>query len=184
MRDGMEQGRAAQHPISKRFEDERTIGERLADTIARKIGSWRFLILQTVAVVARVIVNLLAFVRHWDPYPFILLNLLFSVQAAYTGPVLLLSQNRQSERDRAMAEHDFITNQRAEQLVEGLMSEIIRNSRTTLAIARHLDIDLSGMEAYSQKLEVEMETIEQQLSEVEEAVAETEDVRKEERAVG
>lgn len=180
----MDTAHGIQHPISKRFEDERSFGDRLADAIAREVGSWRFLILQTIAVIAWVIINLLAFVSHWDPYPFILLNLLFSVQAAYTGPVLLLSQNRQMEHDRAMAEHDFVTNQRAEKLVEGLMSEIIRNSRTTLAIAQHLDIDLDGMEAYARKIEDEMETIEQQLVEVEEAMEETEDAVSEERAAG
>ncbi|MGH2448025.1 MAG: DUF1003 domain-containing protein, partial [Chloroflexota bacterium] len=126
--------------------------------------------LQTSAVIAWVVLNLLAFIAHWDPYPFILLNLLFSVQAAYTGPVLLLSQNRQAQRDRAMAEHDFATNIRAEKLVEALMSEIIRNSRTTLSIATHLDVDMEKMEAYQEKLDTEMETTEEQLGEVEDAL--------------
>src|SRR5579884_3683863 len=137
-----------QHPVTLRFHEERTFGERLADRAATEIGSWRFLIVQTLAVSAWVLLNLLAFFGRWDPYPFILLNLLFSVQAAYTGPVLLLSQNRQADRDRAMAEHDFVTNQRAEKLIGGLMSEIIRNSRTTLAIAQHLDVDLEYVEEY------------------------------------
>lgn len=166
----MEQRRGPQHPVSQRLERERTFGERLADSVAARIGSWHFLIIQTAAVLAWVILNILAFVQHWDPYPFILLNLLFSVQAAYTGPVLLLSQNRQAERDRAMAEHDFITNQQAEALIEGVMSEVIRNSRTTVAIARHLSVDLSDLERYSDKLEREMVTVEGQLEEVEQAL--------------
>src|SRR5579884_2559816 len=158
------------HPVTRRLQDSRTFGERLADAIAREIGSWRFLILQTIAVIAWVSLNLLAVIGRWDPYPFILLNLLFSVQAAYTGPVLLLSQNRQSQRDREMAEHDFVTNQRAEQLIEGVMSEVLRNSRTTVAIARHLCIDLDDLESYARKLEEEMETVEVQLGEVEDAL--------------
>ncbi|HZU14810.1 MAG TPA: DUF1003 domain-containing protein [Chloroflexota bacterium] len=159
-----------QHPVTLRFHEERTFGERLADRAATEIGSWRFLIVQTLAVSAWVLLNLLAFFGRWDPYPFILLNLLFSVQAAYTGPVLLLSQNRQAERDRAMAEHDYVTNQRAEQLIEGVMSEVLRNSRTTVAIARHLCIDLDDLESYARKLEEEMETVEVQLGEVEDAL--------------
>src|SRR5579884_1418674 len=158
------------HPVTRRLQDSRTFGERLADAIAREIGSWRFLILQTIAVIAWVSLNLLAVIGRWDPYPFILLNLLFSVQAAYTGPVILLSQNRQSQRDREMAEHDFVTNQRAEQLIEGVMSEVLRNSRTTVAIARHLCIDLDDLESYARKLEEEMETVEVQLGEVEDAL--------------
>src|SRR5579884_1840181 len=161
------------HPVTRRLQDSRTFGERLADAIAREIGSWRFLILQTIAVIAWVSLNLLAVIGRWDPYPFILLNLLFSVQAAYTGPVLLLSQNRQSQRDRDMTEHDFVTNQRAEKLVESLMSEIIRNSRTTLAVAKHLNVDVEFLDCYSEKLDRELRNVEQELVEVEDALEET-----------
>lgn len=82
------------HPVSERLRDDRTRGERLADGIAHQIGSWRFLIIQSVGVGLWIALNVLGLVLRWDPYPFVLLNLLFSVQAAYTGPVLLLSQNR------------------------------------------------------------------------------------------
>lgn len=166
----MDESEQLRHPVSQRLQTERTRGERLADAAAAQIGSWRFLIIQTTAVFAWVILNVLAFIGHWDPYPFILLNLLFSVQAAYTGPVLLLSQNRQAERDRAMAEHDFATNTRAEKLIEGVMSEVLRNSRTTVAIARHLSIDMSDLDVYGRKLEEEMESVESELGEVEDAL--------------
>jgi len=76
-------------------------------------GSWRFIIVQTVAVVAWIGINLIAFARHWDPYPFILLNLLFSTQAAYAAPLILLSQNRQADTDRIKAEHDYGVNRLA-----------------------------------------------------------------------
>ena len=83
-----------------------TIGERIADRASAGIGSWRFIIIQTALVILWVIVNLSAWAFQWDPYPFILLNLMFSVQAAYTGPILLLASNRQAKKDRAMAERD------------------------------------------------------------------------------
>src|SRR6266851_6689328 len=97
--------KAHHHPVNQMMVDEASLGERLADTIAAGIGSWRFLIIQTVAVIAWVTLNLVGFINHWDPFPFILLNLLFSVQAAYTGPVLLLAGNRQAQKDRLTLEH-------------------------------------------------------------------------------
>src|SRR5262245_50301809 len=86
------------HPVNVVHHDQATFGERLADNIASGIGSWRFLIIQTIAVICWVAFNVLGLIRHWDPFPFILLNLLFSVQAAYTGPVLLLAGNRQAQK--------------------------------------------------------------------------------------
>lgn len=86
--------------------EARTLGEKIADTASATIGSWRFIIIQTVLVVIWVVLNLIAWGAKWDPYPFILLNLMFSVQAAYTGPILLLANNRQAAKDRAMAERD------------------------------------------------------------------------------
>ncbi|HVA24278.1 MAG TPA: DUF1003 domain-containing protein [Chloroflexota bacterium] len=86
--------------------EPRTSGEQIADAASAAIGSWRFIIIQTILVIIWVILNLIAWDIKWDPYPFILLNLMFSVQAAYTGPILLLAGNRQAAKDRAMAERD------------------------------------------------------------------------------
>jgi uncharacterized membrane protein len=83
-----------------------TTGERIADSASAGIGSWRFIIIQTILVIIWVILNLIGVAFQWDPYPFILLNLMFSVQAAYTGPILLLAGNRQAAKDRAMAQRD------------------------------------------------------------------------------
>src|SRR5258708_4775990 len=82
--------------VNQAAHDRATRGERLADHIASAIGSWRFLIIQTVLVLLWVAINLVGIGLRWDPYPFILLNLMVSVQAAYTGPVPLLASNRQS----------------------------------------------------------------------------------------
>ena len=101
------------HPANRRRFEQRTRGERLADQVTGIFGSWRFIIVQTFAVVGWITANLIGFARHWDPYPFILLNLLFSTQAAYAAPLILLSQNRQSDTDRIKAEHDYRVNQLA-----------------------------------------------------------------------
>ena len=78
----------------------RDFGQRAADATARSMGSWRFIVIQTAIVAAWMTANAIGFLRHWDPYPFILLNLLFSTQAAYAAPIIMMSQNRQAERDR------------------------------------------------------------------------------------
>jgi uncharacterized membrane protein len=79
---------------------------RMSETIARTMGTGRFLAGQTVFVIAWILLNTAVFLRAWDPYPFILLNLAFSTQAAYAAPLILLAQNRQDDRDRASVERD------------------------------------------------------------------------------
>ncbi len=106
--------------------DQRTLGERVADSTARVLGSWSFIIGQTILVVLWVILNVVAWARHWDPYPFILLNLMFSVQAAYAAPVLMMSQNRQAQRDRFQAQADFDTNVQAEREIEDMQEQLNR----------------------------------------------------------
>lgn len=101
-----------------------TTGQRVADGAARVIGSWAFIITQTMLVALWVVLNVAAWVRQWDPYPFILLNLMFSVQAAYAGPVIMMAQNRQAERDRVQAQADFDTNVKAESEIEDLQRRL------------------------------------------------------------
>ena len=103
-----------------------TFGERLADKLALGMGSWTFINVQTLVIIIWVILNLVGFIYHWDPYPFILLNLLFSVQAAYAAPVIMMSQNRQAERDRYQASADYKTNIEAKKEIEALQIAIAR----------------------------------------------------------
>lgn len=105
--------RPSLHPANQYRHDRRDFGQRLADSVTAVFGSWRFIIVQTVVVLTWIVTNVVAFGRHWDPYPFILLNLLFSTQAAYAAPLILLSQNRQADTDRVKAEHDYQVNQLA-----------------------------------------------------------------------
>ncbi|MGL5877166.1 MAG: DUF1003 domain-containing protein [Xenococcaceae cyanobacterium] len=95
-----------------------TLGERLSDAFAATMGSWRFIIIQSVFLVIWVILNVTAFVKRWDPYPFILLNLMLSFQAAYAAPIIMMSQNRQADLDRADAKHDHEVNLKAELEIE------------------------------------------------------------------
>lgn len=101
-------------------------GQRLADYVANGMGSWRFIIIQTIIVALWMILNVIGIVSHWDPYPFILLNLLFSTQAAYAAPIIMMSQNRQNERDRTQALSDYQTNVDAKKEIEDLQIRLNR----------------------------------------------------------
>ena len=100
--------------------EERGFGQRLADSVANGMGSWRFIIIQSLIVFLWMVLNIVAYIGHWDPYPYILLNLLFSTQAAYAAPIIMMAQNRQNERDRAQANADFKTNREAKKEIEEL----------------------------------------------------------------
>lgn len=102
----------------------RTTGEYLADRIAAIMGSWRFIIVQSALLALWIALNIMAWIQHWDPYPFILLNLVLSFQAAFTAPVLMMAQNRQSAIDRQKAQLDYDVNLRAELDIEALHEKI------------------------------------------------------------
>ena len=104
----------------EQHESSCSAGDRLADKVTTIMGSWRFIIIQTIMILVWVGINLLAYLLHWDPYPFILLNLLFSVQSAYAAPIIMMAQNRQSERDRIQAYNDYMTNLEAKLEIEEL----------------------------------------------------------------
>ena len=101
-----------------------TRGQRLADGVAATIGSWRFIVIQSTAIALWITGNVLVGANSWDPYPFILLNLLLSFQAAYTAPAIMMSQNRQSELDRRHAQSDYEINVKAELEIELLHEKI------------------------------------------------------------
>jgi uncharacterized membrane protein len=103
---------------------ELTLGQSIADAVASTMGSWRFIIVQSTILAAWIALNILAWVRHWDPYPFILLNLALSFQAAYAAPFIMMSQNRQQDVDRQRAEEDYKINVKAELEIESLHAKI------------------------------------------------------------
>src|SRR3954471_7869014 len=101
-----------------------TTGQRIADTVAATMGSWTFIIIQSVILMVWIALNVTAYVQQWDPYPFILLNLALSFQAAYAAPFIMMSQNRQQDIDRKAAEHDYQVNIKAELEIELLHQKI------------------------------------------------------------
>ncbi|MBV9841602.1 MAG: DUF1003 domain-containing protein [Sphingomonadaceae bacterium] len=101
-----------------------TLGQRVADTVAATMGSWGFIIIQSLVLFVWIVLNVTAYVRAWDPYPFILLNLALSFQAAYAAPFIMMSQNRQQDIDRKAAENDYKINIKAELEIELLHEKL------------------------------------------------------------
>jgi uncharacterized membrane protein len=131
---------AARRKAPPKIEAPKTFADHAADWIAGLVGSWRFVIIQTTLLMAWLLFNIVSAARV-DPYPFILLNLLLSFQAAYTAPVIMMSQNRQADIDRARNMEDFEINRKAELEIETLHEKIdlMREQEIaalTLAVAR------------------------------------------------
>jgi len=108
----------------KIVQKELSLSEKVADKVTETIGSWKFIIIQSVLLFFWIILNITAFVQKWDPYPFIFLNLILSFQSAYAAPIIMMSQNRQADIDRAEAEEDSYVNLKAELEVELLHQKI------------------------------------------------------------
>jgi uncharacterized membrane protein len=124
--------------VNELIEKELTLGARVADRVATTMGSWPFLIIQSGVLVLWVILNVVGWRRHWDPYPFILLNLGLSMQAAYAAPIIMMSQNRQAEKDRIMAQQDYEINTKAEEEIKVLMDHLETQHEMMIQILEHL----------------------------------------------
>jgi uncharacterized membrane protein len=116
--------RAARRARADKTGDEFTMGDKIADKVAATMGSWPFIIIQSFILLVWIILNVTAYVQQWDPYPFILLNLALSFQAAYAAPFIMMSQNRQAAIDRAAAETDYRINAKAELEIELLHQKL------------------------------------------------------------
>jgi uncharacterized membrane protein len=120
---------------------------RFSEAIARFLGTGKFLVGQTVLVIAWIILNTVGIVNHWDPYPFILLNLAFSTQAAYAAPLILLAQNRQDDRDRANIERDREVAARTQADTEFLARELaaVRLALSDVVTTKDLEDSMDGL---------------------------------------
>ena len=122
-----------------------TVGQKIADTVAATMGSWNFIIIQSALLLVWIVLNVTAYVQQWDPYPFILLNLALSFQAAYAAPFIMMSQNRQQDVDRKQAENDFKVNVKAELEIELLHQKIDQLRETEVARLTEAVGDLTAL---------------------------------------
>jgi len=136
-------GRPRDVDVASLFQKRMTAGQRTADAFANVVGSWRFIIIQSIVLAGWITLNATGVVGRWDPYPFILLNLALSFQAAYAAPIIMMSQNRASQLDRFSARADYQINQKAEAEVE----EILTLLRAQMALMEGLREQLRGPSA-------------------------------------
>jgi uncharacterized membrane protein len=115
--------RASRNP-NEVIDEQTTLGERIADSVARFGGSWAFIILFAIILIVYSSINIILDKKAWDPYPFILLNLFLSMLAAVQAPVIMMSQNRQDAKDRLRSELDFEVNRRAETEIQGVAHKL------------------------------------------------------------
>jgi uncharacterized membrane protein len=131
---------AHEHPpvLNANVVHDRTLGfgDSLADAFTLMVGSWPFLIAQSIILALWIAANVIGYLRHWDPYPFILLNLVLSFQAAYTAPVIMMSQNRQAAKDRIAAEQDYLVNLKAEEELKQIMRHLEQQDEIMIDVLR------------------------------------------------
>jgi uncharacterized membrane protein len=125
--------------VNQALADKLTRGQQIADALALLMGSWTFIIVQSTILVIWIALNVIAWMQHWDPYPFILLNLALSFQAAYAAPIIMMSQNRQAAKDRLMAEQDYMVNTKAEEEVKSIMLHLEQQDEAMIDILRKLE---------------------------------------------
>ena len=144
-----------------RVEDERlTLGAKVADSVAATVGSWPFIILQSMILAAWIVLNVVL-PRGWDVYPFILLNLALSFQAAYAAPFVMMSQNRQAAKDRLTAENDYKTDVKGEEEIKHVMEHLDHQDTLILQIVQHV-------EKQTQRIDQQEQLILQLLQEIKE----------------
>ena len=130
-----------------------TLGEKLSDLVAATVGSWRFIVIQSGLLVVWLIANVALGGGAWDPYPFILLNLMLSFQAAYTAPIIMMSQNRQSDIDRIRSIADYQVNIRAEAEISLLHEKIdLLREQQVAELITLLKTSLSRIEVLENRL--------------------------------
>ncbi|GAA6622666.1 DUF1003 domain-containing protein [Scytonema sp. NUACC26] len=140
-------------PAQNPPKSQTSLGDRLADIVADTVGSWRFIIIQSALLILWIILNITAYVKHWDPYPFILLNLMLSFQAAYTAPIIMMSQNRQANIDRQDAKYDYEVNQKAELEIELLHDKMnLLREEEIVAITQMLKAHQEQLQLIESKL--------------------------------
>ena len=125
--------------VNELFAEQMSFGQRAADNVARVVGSWTFLIVQTILLILWIGINIIGFIGKWDPYPFILMNLVLSTQAAFTAPILMMSQNRQAAKDRLEAHLDYAINNKAEEEIRAILDHLHAHSVALSEIHKILD---------------------------------------------
>nr|HET6904846.1 DUF1003 domain-containing protein [Ktedonobacteraceae bacterium] len=125
--------------VNEVADEELTVGQKVADRVASTVGSWRFIIIQSCILLLWIVLNVVGWFYHWDPYPFILLNLALSFQAAYSAPFVMMSQNRQAEKDRLTAQNDFQTDCKGEEEIRFIMEHLDHQDTVLFQLVKRIE---------------------------------------------
>jgi uncharacterized membrane protein len=120
-------------------DEQLTMGDKIADWVASLVGSWRFIISQSILLAAWITLNTVAWFYHWDNYPYVLLNLALSFQAAYSAPFIMMSQNRQAAKDRLTAENDYKTDMQGEEEIRHILAHLEHQDLLIIQIIERLE---------------------------------------------
>lgn len=139
--------------LNREIERRQTFADRVAGDFARLIGSWYFVLVQLGIMVVWLALNGLNLIRPWDPHPFLLLNLILTVEAALWVSIVLMAMNRQADRDRLRAQHEFELNVKAEEELKALMNHLMHQDEILLQIVNRLDRGDREMKRLARRLE-------------------------------
>jgi uncharacterized membrane protein len=132
-----------EHPpvidVNQVADEQLTVGQTIADKVAATIGSWRFIIIQSIVLTLWILLNSLAFTFHWDNYPYVLCNLALSFEAAFSAPFIMMSQNRQAEKDRIMAESDYHCNTKDEEETRNIMEHLDHQDTVLFQLVKRIE---------------------------------------------
>ena len=143
--------------LNREFERKLTFTDRVASDFARLIGSWIFVLAQLGLILVWIILNVISVLRHWDPYPFMFLNFIFTLEAAIWVSVVLMALNSQADRDRLRAQNEFELNVKAEEEIKALMNHLMHQDEILLQIVNRLDRGDREMKRLARRLEQALE---------------------------
>jgi len=143
--------------VNKIADEQMTLGQRVADKVASGMGSWNFIIIQGTLLAAWIVVNTIQlFFKAFDPYPYILLNLALSFQAAFAAPFIMISQNRQAEKDRLMADSDYHCNVKGEEEIRNIMDHLDHQDTVIFQILQRMDAQHKEVLLHLSRLDPEL----------------------------
>jgi uncharacterized membrane protein len=149
-----------EHPkvqnVNEVVDEKLTLGQKVADGVANVMGSWRFIISQATIMIIWITLNVVGWFYHFDVYPFVLLNLAMSAQAAFATPLIMMSQNRQAEKDRLTAQNDYLTDCKGEEEIRHIMEHLDHQDELILQIVKRLEEQHQAMLARLTELDPEM----------------------------
>ncbi len=152
--------------VNEVADEQLTFGQKVADAVACGMGSWRFIIIQSAIMAVWIMLNLVGWFYHWDIYPFVLLNLAMSAQAAFATPLIMMSQNRQAQKDRLTAENDYKTDVKGEQEICHIMEHLDHQDALILQIVQRLEAQNQQMQVQHQEMLVLLSKFDPELAQL------------------